>query len=169
MDFSEIVDLLKYCARLLYKHLFVVCIFALLLGSMGWAYVLYLPYKYKTGAIVYVNNQSLLNEVLNEMTPDESSVDNEFLELSRRTILSSPNLNKLIDETDLALFAGTDRERVIMIEELKDDIELNAVSTTDRRRKNLINVSFSHSDPKSFIQRGDVPAQHLYRRDAKRQ
>src|SRR5205085_8576745 len=65
----------------------------------GWAIVLKLPNQYETSARVYVDTQTILKPLLSGMT-SLPNLDQQVT-FMRRTLLSRPNIEKLMRMVDL--------------------------------------------------------------------
>ncbi len=75
----------------------------------GWIWVWQLPESYVASARVYVDTNSLLGPLLSGLTIQPESEDR--IGLLSRTLLSRPNLEKLMRMTDLDLQVTTSNEK----------------------------------------------------------
>jgi len=97
-----------------------------------------IPDKYEATARVYVDTQSVLKPLLHGLTV-QPNVDQEVAILSR-TLISRPNLHKLVRMTDLDLQVRTQEEREKLIETLGRTVYIKNVGN------NLYTIGFA--DPK---------------------
>ncbi|MET0012459.1 MAG: XrtA system polysaccharide chain length determinant [Sedimenticola sp.] len=115
-------------------------IVAWLVAVTGWIWVTQLPDKYLATARVHVDSNQVLRPLLRGLTvqPDV----NQRVSLMSRTLLTRPNLEKLMRMSDLDLQVKNDEQKDALIDSLKDGISLSG----DRRNTSLYSISFSHSD-----------------------
>lgn len=106
----------------------------------GWIWVWSLPVSYMATARLDVDSSSLLRPLLRGLTiqPD---VD-ERVALMSKTLLSRPNLEKLMRMADLDLHVKTDLEEEKMLASLKSSISLQG----DRQNTSLYSLSFKHEN-----------------------
>ena len=95
----------------------------------GWAVVLKLPDEYQASARVYVDTQSILKPLLSGMTtmPD---VDQQ-VRFMRRTLLSRPNVERVVREVDLDVRATNSRELDKIVDEMMSRIRMNGTERDD--------------------------------------
>ena len=79
----------------------------------GWAYVYTIPNSYEASARLYVDADAVLTPLLRGISID-SSLSSQ-LDVLQRTLLSRPNLEKLVSNTDLDLnvTGPSDLERLV--------------------------------------------------------
>ncbi len=106
----------------------------------GWIWVWQLPESYVARARVYVDTNSVLRPLLAGLAV-QPDVDNRIGLLSR-TLLSRPNLEKLMRMTDLDLQVTTAREKDKLIADLSDAIRLSE----NRKDKSLYSISVADPD-----------------------
>lgn len=106
----------------------------------GWVAVSLTPEKYLASARVHVDTNSVLRPLLRGLAiqPD---VD-QRIELMSRTLLSRPNLEKLMRMADLDLYVKNDADKEKALERLRQSISLAG----DRRNASLYSVTFKHED-----------------------
>lgn len=101
--------------------------------------MLLIPDKYEATARVYVDTQSVLKPLLHGLTV-QPNVEQEVTILSR-TLISRPNLHKLVRMTDLDLAVRTPEQREKLIDELTRKLYIKAVGP------NLYIIGFAHPQP----------------------
>ncbi|MET0081774.1 MAG: XrtA system polysaccharide chain length determinant [Sedimenticola sp.] len=113
---------------------------AWVVSLIGWVFVAQMPDKYLATARVHVDSNQVLGPLLRGLTiqPDV----NQRVALMSRTLLSRPNLEKLMRMTDLDLQVKDDSQKDALIDNLKEGISLAG----DRQNASLYSISFSHSD-----------------------
>jgi polysaccharide chain length determinant protein (PEP-CTERM system associated) len=107
----------------------------------GWLWVWQLPESYVASARVYVDTNTLLKPLLQGLTIQPNTEDR--IKLLSRTLLSRPNLEKLMRMTDLDLEVTTPREQALLISELKDAIQLTG---GDHQEKSLYSITVQDRD-----------------------
>ena len=107
----------------------------------GWLWVWQLPESYVATARVYVDTNTLLKPMLQGLTIQPNTQDR--IKLLSRTLLSRPNLEKLMRMTDLDLEVTTPREQALLISELKDAIQLTG---GDYQEKSLYSITVQDRD-----------------------
>ncbi len=115
-------------------------IVAWIIALAGWAWVAQMPEKYEATARLQVDTNTVLRPLLRGLTvaPD---IDRRIALMSR-TILSRPNLEKLMRMADLDLQARTERQKEQIISNLQKNIRLSG----SRRNASLYSVSYVHRD-----------------------
>src|SRR6202021_1671979 len=81
--------------------------------AFSWGAVTFIPNEYESSARLYVDADAVLTPLLSGIAAD--SAPQSQLDLIQRTLLSGPNLEKVISKTDLDLTVSnpSDRERLI--------------------------------------------------------
>ncbi len=106
----------------------------------GWLFVYQMPEAYVATARVYVDSNSVLRPLLRGLAiqPNVS----QRIAMMSRTLLSRPNLEKLMRMTDLDLQVQTDREKDDFLGQLRDSITL----TGDRANTSLYSIAVQDAD-----------------------
>ena len=113
---------------------------AWLVCAFGWATVNFIPNQYESSARLYVDADAVLTPLLSGLAAD--SAPQSQLELVQRTLLSGPNLEKVISKTDLDLAAANASDRERLIKRLSSDIKV--VPQT----RNLFTITYRDLSPK---------------------
>ena len=95
----------------------------------GWAVVLKLPNQYQASARVYVDTQNILKPLLSGMTT-VPNLDQQ-VQFMRRTLLSRPNVERVIREVDLDVQASNSREMDKLVEEMTSRIKMAGTQRDD--------------------------------------
>ena len=111
-----------------------------LFSVAGWVYVSNIPYQYEATARIYVDTNSILRPLLRGLTvqPDLS----QRTALVSKTLLSRPNLEKLIRMTDLDLQINSEQQK----EELFGNLTRSISLTGDRRNPSLYTATYLHPE-----------------------
>jgi polysaccharide chain length determinant protein (PEP-CTERM system associated) len=113
---------------------------AWLICGIGWVSVYMIPNQYESGARLFVDADTILTPLLRGLAAD--SIPTTQLEVLQRTLLSRPNLEKLVSKTDLDLSLNNASERERLLTRLAAEIKV--VSQT----KNLFTINYRDSSPK---------------------
>lgn len=113
---------------------------AWIIAIAGWIYVVQMPERYTASARIHIDSNSVLRPLLRGLAiqPDI----NQRLDLMARTLLSRPNLEKLMRLSDLDLQAKTDARKDEVLDMLRDNITLGAI----RGNTSLYTVNFRNED-----------------------
>ena len=113
---------------------------AWIVAIAGTIAVLRIPDKYEASARIYVDTQSVLKPLLAGIAI-QPNIDQQVMILSR-TLISRPNIEKLVRMADLDLGTQSKREQEAMIDELMKTL---AIQTTGR--DNLYTLSYRSTEP----------------------
>jgi polysaccharide chain length determinant protein (PEP-CTERM system associated) len=124
----------------IWRFRWVVAAAAWLLCLGGWFGVWLIPNQYEASARLYVDADAVLTPLLRGLALDNSPTNQ--LDVLQRTLLSRPNLERLIAKTDLELQVrgASDRER--MVAGLATAIKIMP------QTKNLFTISYRNTRPK---------------------
>ncbi len=121
-----------------FRWLALVVIWVTALG--GWLFVQQMPEAYVGSARVYVDSNNVLRPLLQGLAI-QPNIDQRIAMMSR-TLLSRPNMEKVMRMTDLDLEVQTDREKEELLTELRDSIALSA----DRGNDSLYTIEVINPD-----------------------
>ncbi|MEY3200931.1 MAG: hypothetical protein RIR70_481 [Pseudomonadota bacterium] len=113
---------------------------AWLVGLIGALVVLFMPDKYEASARVYVDTQSVLKPLMSGLAV-QPNVEQQIVILSR-TLISRPNIERLIRMADMDLSITGAQEREQLIDKLMRTLELRSDG-----RDNLFTVAYRESNP----------------------
>ena len=116
---------------------------AWIISIAGWVWVGQIPEEYLASARVYVDTNRVLKPLLRGLSVDPNT--KQRIAILTRTMLSRPNLEKLIRMTDLDLEINSPIEKEKLLSELRHSIRLGA----ERRNSSLYRISFQHPDRKT--------------------
>ncbi|HEY1411095.1 MAG TPA: XrtA system polysaccharide chain length determinant, partial [Rhodopila sp.] len=115
-------------------------IVAWLVCGVGWVGVYMIPNQFESGARLYVDADAVLTPLLRGIAAD--SAPTTQLEILQRTLLSRPNLEKLISKTDLDLTLNSPSDRERLLSRLATDIKVTP------QTKNLFTIFYRDKSPK---------------------
>lgn len=107
---------------------------------VGWVGVYTIPNRFESSARVYVDADAILTPLLHGIAAE--SAPEAQLELLQRTLLSRPNIDKLISKTDLDLTIHSVGDRERLIDSLQRSIHVTPQSN------NLFTIAYRNTDPK---------------------
>lgn len=115
-------------------------IVAWLACGVGWVGVYLIPNQYESGARLFVDADAVLTPLLRGIAAD--SAPTTQLEILQRTLLSRPNMEKLVSKTDLDIMINgpSDRERLLT----RLAAEIKVVPQT----RNLFTITYRDRSPK---------------------
>jgi polysaccharide chain length determinant protein (PEP-CTERM system associated) len=107
---------------------------------IGWLAVAMLPSKYLATARIYVDTETLLSPLLKGIAVDVDM--NQQVEVMQRTLLSRPNLQKVLRSTDLDLVARRPEQEDRLLKQLSVDTVIRPQGV-----HNLFTVEYTNADP----------------------
>ena len=126
--------------RGMWKHRWLGLIVAWVVGAIGVVTVLRIPDKYEASARIYVDTQSILKPLMAGLAI-EPNLDQQIMILSR-TLISRPNVEKLIRMSDLDLNIKSKEAQEALIEGLMKSLTIKSTS-----RDNLYTLAYDDQDP----------------------
>ncbi len=108
----------------------------------GWAYVYSMPDEYQATARVYVDTQSILKPLMASMTT-MPNVEQQVM-FMRRTLISRPNVERVMRMVDLDIKAGSPREQEEMVDKLMTQIKMGGTERDD-----IYTISYTSANPKT--------------------
>lgn len=137
---AEITAVLLNFLKAIGKYRWYAVVIAWTVALIGWAVVLRLPPQYEASARVYVDTQSMLRPLLSGMTsmPDV----NQQVMFMRRTLLSRPNIERLMRDVDLDVKAKNTKEHERIVNELMSNLRLGGTERDD-----IYTISYVSDNP----------------------
>ena len=111
----------------------------------GWYGVHRMPDRYETSARIYVDTQTVLRPLLSGIAV-QPNLD-QMVQMMSRTLISRPNLEKVIEMNHLDVGLKAEAERAELIAHLIADIVVASGG-----KENLYAISFFDKDPKVAAQ-----------------
>lgn len=140
MDLKELWAWVEQQLRMAWRRRWLGVIIAWAVCLVGWAFVHVLPNKFESSARLYVQADAILTPLLKGVAVDTNpSAQLEFLQ---RTLLSRPNLEKLISKTDLDLTVHGPASRDRLVHSLETAIKVHPETA------NLFTITYRNSKPK---------------------
>jgi uncharacterized protein involved in exopolysaccharide biosynthesis len=111
-----------------------------LVCGAGWAFVYTIPNSYEASARLYVDADAILTPLLRGLAVDNSL--GSQLDVLQRTLLSRPNLEKLVSNTDLDLSITGPADLEAMVATLGTAIKITP------QTRNLFTITYRNTNPK---------------------
>src|SRR6195952_3521457 len=115
--------LLAQYLRAAWRRRWMGVIIAWLACGIGWVAVYAIPNQFESGARLFVDADAGLTPLLRGLAAD--SAPTTQLEILQRTLLSRPNMEKLVSKTDLDLTLNSPADRERLVTRLGTEIRVN--------------------------------------------
>ena len=112
---------------------------AWLIGIVGGVVIWNIPNRYEASARVFVDTESLLKPLISGLAIAPNI--NQQVAMITRTLVSRPNIEKLMRSSDMDLLARTQAEKERMVDQLMRDIKFAG------GRDNIYNISYRDTSP----------------------
>jgi len=132
--------LLTQYLRAAWRRRWMGVIIAWLVCGIGWVGVYMIPNQFESSARLFVDTDAILTPLLRGIAADSQPTTQ--LEILQRTLLSRPNLEKLVSKTDLDLTLNSPSDRERLMTRLAADIKVNP------QTKNLFTITYRDKSPK---------------------
>ena len=136
---EELISQLTSILRGMWKFRWTGLIVAWVVGAVGVAVALKIPDRYEAMARIFVDTQSILKPLMSGLAV-QPNVDQQVTMLSR-TLISRPNIEKLVRMADLDLKSESKTQQETLIESLMKNIEIKSTG-----RDNLYSLTYVESD-----------------------
>ncbi|MDR3538044.1 MAG: GNVR domain-containing protein [Acetobacteraceae bacterium] len=132
--------LLSQYLRAAWRRRWLGVVVAWLVCGAGWVGVYLIPNQYESTARLFVDADAILTPLLRGLAAD--SAPTTQLEILQRTLLSRPNLEKLVSKTDLDLTLNGPSDRERLLSRLAGDVKVTP------QTKNLFTITYRDKSPK---------------------
>ena len=136
----ELADQLLSHLKAIWRHRWYAMAAAWIVALAGWIVVYQIPDRYEASARVYVDTQSVLRPLLSGLAVQPNV--GQLVTMMSRTLISRPNLEKVIRMSDLDIALKTPEDRERMIDRLAKDLTIKSAG-----RENLYTISFTQKNP----------------------
>ena len=137
---DEIIRQATTILRGMWKHRWLGLVVAWAVGVIAVVVILRIPDKYEASARIYVDTQSILKPLMSGLAI-EPNLDQQIMILSR-TLISRPNVEKLVRMADLDLNVKSKPAQDAMIDSLMKTLTIKSTS-----RDNLYTLAYDDQDP----------------------
>jgi polysaccharide chain length determinant protein (PEP-CTERM system associated) len=126
---AEITAVLLNFLKAIGKYRWHAVVITWVVALIGWVVVLRLPNQYEASARVYVDTQSILKPLLSSMTT-VPNLEQQVI-FMRRTLISRPNVERLMRMVDLDVKAKDTKEHDKIVDELMSQIKVSGTERDD--------------------------------------
>ena len=137
---DEILRQVIAILRGMWRHRWLGMMVAWLVAAIGVVMVLRIPDKYEASARIYVDTQSILKPLMAGLAI-EPNLDQQIMILSR-TMISRPNVEKLVRMADLDLNIKTKQGQELLVDNLMKSLTIKSTS-----QDGLYTLAYSDQDP----------------------
>ena len=137
---QETIQLIRRHLREMWHRRWIGLTTAWVVALVGIAVVYRIPERFEASARVYVDTQTLLKPLLQGLAV-QPNVDQQVLMMSR-TLLSRPNIERVVRMSDLDIKAVSDKQREDLVEAVT-----RTVTMTGDVRTNLYQLAYRDPDP----------------------
>ena len=141
----ELADQLLSYLRATWRYRWYAVVFTWIIALGGWSAVYLTPDRYVASARVYVDTQSVLRPLLSGLTV-QPNID-EMITMMSRTLISRPNLEKVIRMADMDTRLKTSKDQEQLITHLTRELAIRSAG-----RENLYTISYSDKNPQEAKQ-----------------
>jgi polysaccharide chain length determinant protein (PEP-CTERM system associated) len=138
---AEITALLLNFLKAIGKYRWHAVVITWVVALIGWVVVLRLPNQYEASARVYVDTQSILKPLLSTMTT-VPNLEQQVM-FMRRTLISRPNVERLMRDVDLDVKAKDSKQHDKMVDDLMSQIKI-----TGTERDDIYTLTYVSDNPK---------------------
>ena len=138
---EEIKEKIEQVVWGVWRYKWIALSLAWLVAIAGWVAVEKMENRYRATARVYVDSNRMLGPLLRGLAVQHDV--NERVRLMSKTLLSRPNLERLVRMADMGIDAQTPAENEKLLSGLASAIKLSG----SRGNSSLYNVSYTHRDP----------------------
>ncbi len=138
---AELTALLTNLLKAIWKYRWYAVVISWIVAIIGWTVVYRMPNEYQASARVYVDTQSILQPLLAGMTT-VPNVDQQVA-FMRRTLISRPNVERVMRMVDLDIKASTPKENEKLVDDLMSKIQIGGTERDD-----IYTISYMNSNPK---------------------
>lgn len=136
---EEIVKQVMTILRGMWKFRWQGLVVAWIVAAVGAVVVFRIPDQYEASARIYVDTQSILKPLMSGLAV-QPNIEQQIAILSR-TLLSRPNIEKLVRMADLDLKSESKRDQDELIDKL-----MSSIAIRDGTRDNLYSLAFRDAD-----------------------
>src|SRR3954471_20710629 len=137
---EELIDQALAVAKGMWRFRWQSLLVAWVIGIVAVVVVFRIPDEYEATARIYVDTQSILRPLMSGLAV-QPNVDQQVVMLSR-TLISRPNVEKLVRMADLDLKAESKAHQEARIESLSKALEIKSTA-----RDNLYTLSYKDENP----------------------
>ncbi|MGI4848392.1 MAG: XrtA system polysaccharide chain length determinant [Janthinobacterium lividum] len=138
---EDLISQLLFFVKGIWKYRWYAVVLSWLVALVGWGYVYRLPDDYRVTSRVYVDTESLLKPLMAGMANIPNT--EQQVSIMSRTLVSRPNVEKVIRMVDLDLKASNPKDRETLVTDLMKEIRI-----TGTGRDDIYSISYNNPNPK---------------------
>jgi polysaccharide chain length determinant protein (PEP-CTERM system associated) len=138
---AEITAVILSFLKAIGKYRWYAVVISWIVALVGWTVVFNLPNDYQATARVYVDTQSILKPLLSNMT-SLPNIDQQVM-FMRRTLISRPNVERVMRMVDLDVKARTPKEHEQLVDDLMAQIKIGGTERDD-----IYTITYNNPNPK---------------------
>jgi polysaccharide chain length determinant protein (PEP-CTERM system associated) len=138
---AEITAVILTFLKAIGKYRWHAVVIAWIVAIVGWTIVFRLPNEYQASARVYVDTQNILKPLLSGMT-SMPNLEQQVM-FMRRTLISRPNVERVMRMVDLDVKAKDAKEHEKMVDQL-----MSQITIAGTERDDIYTISYSAPNPK---------------------
>lgn len=136
----ELAEQFRSHLKAIWRYRWYAVVFAWLIALGGWIAVYLIPDRYEASARVHVDTESILRPLLAGLTV-QPNVD-QMVTMMGRTLISRPNVDKVIAMAQMDVGIKTTEEREQLITRLTKELSMSSAG-----RENLYTIAYTDKDP----------------------
>lgn len=136
----ELADLIRSHLKAAWRYRWYAVVVAWVVAIGGWIAMTQIPNRYEASARVYVDTQSVLRPLLAGLAVQPNV--NQVVGMMSRTLISRPNLDKVIRMADMDIKLKTPEEREQLITRLSKELTIKSAGA-----ENLYTIAMSDNNP----------------------
>jgi polysaccharide chain length determinant protein (PEP-CTERM system associated) len=137
---NELVEQILSQLRAIWRFRWFAVVVAWVIALAGWANVYMMPDRYEADARVYVDTQSVLRPLLVGLAVQPNR--DQIVTIMSQTLISRPNVEKVIQMAGLDVGLNTDDERAKLRARLSKEITIKSAG-----KENVYTISWADKDP----------------------
>lgn len=138
---EDLISQLLFFVKGIWKYRWYAVVLSWLVALLGWGFVYRLPDDYRVTARVYVDTESLLKPLMQGMATIPNT--EQQVSIMSRTLVSRPNVEKVIRMVDLDLKASSARDKETLVSDLMKEIRI-----TGTGRDDIYSISYNNANPR---------------------
>ncbi|MEO8005735.1 MAG: XrtA system polysaccharide chain length determinant [Betaproteobacteria bacterium] len=136
----ELAEQFRSHLKDIWRYRWYAVVFAWIIALGGWIAIYLTPDRYEASARVHVDTESILRPLLAGLTV-QPNVD-QMVTMMGRTLISRPNVDKVIAMAEMDVGIKTTEEREQLITRLTKELSISSAG-----RENLYTIAYTDTDP----------------------
>ena len=144
-EFRHILELLRKSKRYLEHGI----IAAVITCFTGWYYVSQIPSEYTSSSTIYVDPESILDNLLSGISVNRTNIDQEFVAFAYSQLTSRENIRRLVRRIDKDIEAVNPTEMMKFVSQVRSNLvlDLQSKGPSGRERVKYLAIRYSADTP----------------------